>query len=98
MLNTSEDHVCLDNIFQPAPISVRRTIFFTYISWPASDRGDIPVPVKDFSSELPDMTLEMELEWLLKVDEALNDEAFCRQVAKQQAEMAGHEIGLLQTD
>jgi hypothetical protein len=44
------------------------------------------------------MTLEMELEWLLKVDEALKDEAFCRQVAKQQAEMAGHETGLLQTD
>jgi hypothetical protein len=95
VLNTSEDHVCLDNIFQPA---VRRTIFFTYISWPASDRGDIPVPIKDFSSELPDMTLEMELEWLLKMDEALKDEAFCRQVAKQQAEMAGHETGLLQTD
>lgn len=84
VLDTHSDRVCLDDIFPAAPMADRQEMFQTYTAWLASGRGDFAMPNEDASSELFDTKIEL----LLKVGEALKDEAFCCQLAKQQAEKA----------
>jgi hypothetical protein len=53
-------------------------MFETYMDWLTSGRKDIIITIKAVNGEF----LEMKPEWLLKIGEALKDEAVCRQVTK----------------
>jgi len=80
--------MCLDDMIPDLPIegssiqrfAICRAIFETYMKWVTSGKTDIIMTFKIVNGEF----LDLKLEWLLKVGEALKDEAFCQQVSKQQ--------------